>query len=927
MGAKITRDIIESHLHCRLKAHLKLAGNQGIRSDYEGFLLQTRREVRQQAIGKILAEPSRHDVASNIPLTVASLRAGSSYVLDTILEDDLFSVSFDGLKKVDGPSDLGDFHYVPIVFHEGRTLGKDQSLVLEVMGLVLSQVQDKLPTHGIAWHGRECKVTKVRLIPDLRRAQNLLRELKEMASVSTPPSLLLNKHCPVCEFRQRCHDQAVQDDNLSLLRGMGEKEIKSYLRKGIFTVTQLSYTFRPRRRPKWARAAPRPHSFALQALALRENKIYINGSPNLKKSALSIYLDIEGLPDDDLYYLIGVLIDDGLTQQMHSFWADSKDEQGHVIAQLVQLLTQYSNYTLYHFGNYENRALKALKTLVPDELRQPLEEIQRHAVNVLSTVHASVYVPTLSNTLKDIAGFFGFHWTDAQATGLDSIVWRCRWERTHDDSLKERLLRYNQEDCLGLKRVTDFVTALNREQDPQQPTAPTTFPDVVNTSELQRNTGLSHRFGKITFVLPELDFVNKCAYFDYQREKVYVRTNKALKGIQKVRRREGRRTTKLNTQIELLTNRCSFCGSKKLDYGRKVSRVVIDLKFFNKGVKRWLTKYESRKHRCRKCGKVFVPESFPTSKEKYGHGLKCWFIFQNIIGGQNVMKITSGAKEIFGLEIPSSYHRFKKSLVDYYKRTYETLLESILVGKLMHIDETEVIMKGKSEKGCVWVVTSVQAVYYFYKESRKADFLEEMLQGFSGVVVSDFFTGYDTLKCPQQKCVIHLLRDMNDDLMKSPFDQELREVIQPFATLFRTIIETVDKYGLKRRHLHKHSREADEFLQSVREKKLTSDFATKYQSKFAKYGGRLFTFLDYDGVPWNNNNAEHAIKKFVRYRRNADGRFTEKSLGNHLILLSVLESCEYKNLPVLRFLLSRATELSLSSMRQAERLARATRSL
>ena len=23
---------------------------------------------------------------------------------------------------------------------------------------------------------------------------------------------------------------------------------------------------------------------------------------------------------------------------------------------------------------------------------------------------------------------------------------------------------------------------------------------------------------------------------------------------------------------------------------------------------------------------------------------------------------------------------------------------------------------------------------------------------------------------------------------------------------------------------------------------------------------RLFTFLDYDGVPWNNNNAEHAIK-------------------------------------------------------------------
>ena len=141
-----------------------------------------------------------------------------------------------------------------------------------------------------------------------------------------------------------------------------------------------------------------------------------------------------------------------------------------------------------------------------------------------------------------------------------------------------------------------------------------------------------------------------------------------------------------------------------------------------------------------------------------------------------------------------------------------------------------------------------------------------------------------------------------------------------------TIIETVDKYGLKRRHLHKHRRQVDEFLQSVQEKKLSSDFALKYQSKFAKYGERLFTFLDHDGVPWNNNNAEHAIKRFVKYRRHADGRFTEKSLGDHLVLLSVLETCEYKNLPVLRFLLSKATELSRSSMIQAEQVMRENRS-
>jgi predicted RecB family nuclease len=206
MAPKITRDVVESYLNSPTKAHLKLAGNQGIRSSFEAFLLQTRQEVRQQAISKILAKTARDDVTSNIPLTATSLRTGPSYILDTALDDDLLSVRFDGLQKVDGPSGLGDFHYVPMLFHEGRTVGKDRRILLEVLGLLLSKIQGKLPAVGVVWHGQECSVTKVRLNPDTRRSERLLRELKEMANPGTPPSLILNNHCPVCEFRQRCHD-------------------------------------------------------------------------------------------------------------------------------------------------------------------------------------------------------------------------------------------------------------------------------------------------------------------------------------------------------------------------------------------------------------------------------------------------------------------------------------------------------------------------------------------------------------------------------------------------------------------------------------------------------------------------------------------------------------------------------------------------
>ena len=71
-----------------------------------------------------------------------------------------------------------------------------------------------------------------------------------MTSTSSPPQLILNNHCSICEFHQRCHDQAVREDNLSLLRGLGEKEIRKLSRKGIFTITQLSCTFRLRKRGK-----------------------------------------------------------------------------------------------------------------------------------------------------------------------------------------------------------------------------------------------------------------------------------------------------------------------------------------------------------------------------------------------------------------------------------------------------------------------------------------------------------------------------------------------------------------------------------------------------------------------------------------------------------------------------------------------------
>jgi predicted RecB family nuclease len=107
-------------------------------------------------------------------------------------------------------------------------------------------------------YGRGCEVRKIVLHPHDGQARRVFQELRDLQT-GTPPRRILNSHGPLCEFRQRCHVEAMAQDDLSLLRGMSAKEITKYHQRGIFTVTQLSCTFRPRKRRKPSPAKPPLH--------------------------------------------------------------------------------------------------------------------------------------------------------------------------------------------------------------------------------------------------------------------------------------------------------------------------------------------------------------------------------------------------------------------------------------------------------------------------------------------------------------------------------------------------------------------------------------------------------------------------------------------------------------------------------------------
>jgi predicted RecB family nuclease len=387
---------------------------------------------------------------------VSILKTGPEVILDGTFQNELVSLRFDGLIKVQGLSELGQFHYVPVLFHEGKVRA-NQRVLLELFGLVLLQLQGRVPATALIRRSRD-KPTTIRVAPDLRNAKSVMTEVTQVQMDASAPLLLLNDHCQVCEFRDSCYAQALNEDNLSLLRGMNKLEITRLNNKGIFTVKQLSYTFKARRRPKRAKKFAIVHHFPLQALAIRDKKVFVHGNPALSCSDTRIYLDIEGTQESS-YYLIGIItIADG-RQSSDAYWADSdsRQDQIRIFQNFLGHLRHYETYSLLHFGTYETTALRRMKAYMPESDQREIDEVIKRSINVLSLISPHIYFPTYSNSLKDIGRFLGYQWSDPVSSGVQSLVWRAQWLEGRSTDLKAKLIRYNTEDCNALQGVVEFI--------------------------------------------------------------------------------------------------------------------------------------------------------------------------------------------------------------------------------------------------------------------------------------------------------------------------------------------------------------------------------------------------------------------------------------------------------------------------------------
>ena len=764
-------------------------------------------------------------------------------------------------------------------------------------------MQRRLPAAGKLFL-LDDRVLKVKLTGKYKEVRRIVEVLRAWAKAPTTnePTVVLNKHCPSCPFRESCLEQAQKNDTLSLLDRMTPKLMRKYHDKGIFTVRQLSHIYKPRRSRKKGKRPVR-HSLELQALSIRTGKIHVEHLPELPRNPIGLILDFEGVPDRDFNYLAGVLVCKGSEKEYEPFWADDVAGEEAMWSALVDRLESFPDTPIFHYGNYEAKVIATLSkrygkgTGLKDRL-----------VNMATFVYGKVYFPVRSNGLKSLGRNLGATWSDPKASGLQSLVWRHHWEMSKSSLFKEFLLQYNQEDCEAVRLLIVRLDQISRDA--------ASDPTIEFANRLKRH---ATETGKV--IHGQFERILKSAHEDSAWRGIHLREpspqeggaskkQEKWKGHQQFRRivPQASRTVSVEAKQRCPRHDLPLVPNPKAP----VERTVVDLVFTKSGCRKTVTKHVGTKSRCPTCGDrdQYNPPSFRGSQRyAFGHGLQSWAIYQRVVLRLPYEIIVQVMEHLFGIGLcTTSLVDFVGNLAGYYASTEADILHAILKSHFVHVDETKINIQGVDHY--VWVFTDGKHVVFRITETREADIVREVLAGYQGVLVSDFYPGYDSMPCRQQKCLVHLIRDINDELWKSPFDNELESFAVAVQALLVSILVEVDRYGLKAWHLHKFIKDVDQFYKRhIFGKEYTSEPSKLFQKRFERYRESLFTFLTQDGIPWENNMAERTIRQLA-VQRKISGTFFKRVAPQYLLLLAISQTCRFQGKSFLKFLLSKETDLA-----------------
>jgi transposase len=340
---------------------------------------------------------------------------------------------------------------------------------------------------------------------------------------------------------------------------------------------------------------------------------------------------------------------------------------------------------------------------------------------------------------------------------------------------------------------------------------------------------------------------------------------------------------------------CPDCGGPLQRTGRTRTRVIEDIPDDLKAEAVEHTIHRDWCPCCRKQVEPPVPDALPHCT--LGHrtvALAAWLYYGlgvtisqivDVFNQHLQLKLTAGG-------LVQTWHR----LADVFGPWYEQIHRHCLDAGVLHADETGWRVEG--ETWWLWCFSTAEATFYQLDRSRGHPALDQFFVAeFDGVLVSDFWAAYDAVGRLHQKCWPHLLRDLKevsggtDNGGDWPeFDKRLRRLYGDAIRLAAARGTTAcDAYGL--RHAKLQGRMLDLALADW-----TNAQARRLAKRLFKYGDYLLTFVEFEGVPADNNQAEREVRPAVLMRKASYGNQSDRGALTRGVLMTVYRTLKRRGL-------------------------------
>jgi hypothetical protein len=226
---------------------------------------------------------------------------------------------------------------------------------------------------------------------------------------------------------------------------------------------------------------------------------------------------------------------------------------------------------------------------------------------------------------------------------------------------------------------------------------------------------------------------------------------------------------------------------------------------------------------------------------------------------------------------------------------YEQLAKEAKQSAVLHADETGWRVNGQTH--WLWCFANGQVCYYMIDRSRGSPALQKFFtEAFKGVLITDFWAAYESV-CAEdrQYCLVHLLRELDK------VDQHNRSAEwQAFARRLRRLLR--DGIRLRKRpdfapgaHQRRVNLLNTRLAAMAAEENGDAD-ARRLAHRLRKHAEHIFTFLDYAGVPFENNFAERQIRPAVILRKNSQSNRSDRGAATQAVLMSLYQTLHLRGL-------------------------------